>query len=72
MGVSSSTLGGAPGAYRDNRVQYFLTHSIDLTAINWAAVVFSVGAGEPANIDTDGVQFKRPSEAYLASAAPLK
>ncbi len=71
MGVPSSTVGGVPGAYRDNRVQYFLTHPSDLTAIGGAAVVFSVGAGGQTNIDTDGGQFKRLSEAYFANPAPL-
>lgn len=72
MGVPSSTAGGTSGAYRDNRVQYFLTHATDLTAIGGAGVVFSVGAGGQTSIDTDGGQFKRLSEAYFANPAPLK
>ncbi|MEO7106385.1 MAG: hypothetical protein ABIZ09_08440 [Rhodoferax sp.] len=72
MGFPSSAAGGSPGRYRDNRMQYFLTHPTDLTAIGGAAVIFSVGAGGQTNIDTDGGQFKRLSEAYLANPAPLK
>lgn len=72
MGVPSSTVGGSAGKYRDNRVQYFLTHAADLTAIGGAAVVFSVGAGGQTSIDTDGGQFKRLSEAYFANPAPLQ
>jgi len=52
-------------------MHYFLTRPTDLTAIGGAAVVFSVGADGQTNIDTDGGQFKRLSEAYLANPAPL-
>src|SRR5438105_3250413 len=44
MGVPSSSPGGTPGHYRDNREDYFLKHPSELTAVGGLAVVFSAGA----------------------------
>ncbi|TFZ09018.1 hypothetical protein EZ216_03400 [Ramlibacter humi] len=71
MGVPSATPGGSNGQWRDNRVQYFLTHAADLVAAGGLGAVFSWGASGQTSIDTDGGQYKRLSEAYLASPAAL-
>jgi hypothetical protein len=71
MGVPSATPGGADGAYRDNRMQYFLTRAAELVAVGGLGAVFSQGAGNQTGIDTDGGQFQRLSEQYLAQPAPL-
>ncbi|WP_310344776.1 hypothetical protein [Pelomonas aquatica] len=71
MGVPSATPGGTPGHFRDNHVQYMLTHATDYTAIGVFAIVFSGGGSTSANITTDGGQFARLFKAYLANPAPL-
>jgi len=70
MGVPSATPGGTPGHYRDNRVQYMLTHPKQYTQIGVFAIVFSGGGSTSANITTDGGQFARMFNAYLANPAP--
>lgn len=71
MGVPSSAPGGSNGHWRDNRMQYFLTHPAEMTAAGGLGVVFSWGASGQTSIDTDGGQYKRLSEAYLASPTTL-
>ena len=71
MGVPSSTPGGTPGHFRDNHVQYMLTHPKEYTAGGVFAIVFSGGGSTSANINTDGGQFARLFKAYLANPAPL-
>ncbi len=66
--VPSATPGGSPGHYRDNRVHYMLT---EYTAIGVFAIVFSGGGSPSANITTDGGQFARLFQAYLANPAPF-
>ncbi len=70
-GVPSSTPGGSPNHYRDNRMHYFLTHPTELTAVGGLAVVFGTGESTQTNITTDGGQFQQLSTGYLSSPAPL-
>lgn len=71
LGVPSATPGGTSGQWRDNRVQYFLTHPAELTAVGGLGVVFSPGGSTQTTILTDGGQFQRLSQAYYASPAAL-
>lgn len=71
MGVPSAIPGGSPGHYRDNHVHYMLTHATQYTAIGVFAIVFSAGGSTSATITTDGGQFARLFNAYLASPAPV-
>ncbi len=71
MGVPSATAGGTEYHYRDNRVDYFLKNPSQLTAVGGLGIVFSVGADYQTTITTDGGQFKKLSNAYLANPAPL-
>lgn len=71
MGVPSATPGGSPGHYRDNHVHCMLTHATQYTAIGVFAIVFSAGGSTSATITTDGGQFARLFNAYLASPAPV-
>jgi hypothetical protein len=71
MGVPSSTPGGSPSHYRDNRVHYFLTHPDQLTAVGGLGVAFAGGAADQTSIDTDSGQFQSLSGSYLASPAAL-
>lgn len=66
MGVPSASPGGSPGRYRDNHVNYMLTHPRQYTAIGVFGIVFSGGGTTSANITTDGGQFARMFQAYLA------
>jgi hypothetical protein len=70
MGVPSSTPGGYPGHYRDNREDYFLKHPSELTAVGGLGVVFSGGPTQT-RLGTDGGQFQTLSEAYLKAPTPL-
>jgi hypothetical protein len=71
LGVPSSTPGGTPNHYRDNRVHYMLTHPTQYTANGVFAIVFSGGGSTSASITTDGGQFARMFQAYLSNPAPF-
>jgi Calx-beta domain-containing protein len=70
-GVPSTTPGGTPFHYRDNRVHYFLTHPDELVAVGGLGVVFGNGDGQQTSIASDGGQFQSLSGAYLAVPAKL-
>ena len=70
MGVPAA-LPGTSGHYRDNRVQYFLTHAQELVDAGGVGVVFSPGASGQTDITTDGGQFSRLSAQYLANPVRL-
>jgi len=70
-GVPSTTRGGKAFHYRDNRMNYFLTHPAQLVAAGGLGVVFSTGENDQTNITTDGGQFQSLDEAYLKSPAKL-
>lgn len=72
MGVPSATPGGTPGHYRDNRVHYMLTNPTQYTGVCVFAIVFSAGGSTSATITTDGGQFARLFQAYLANPAPYQ
>jgi len=67
MGVPSSTPGGTPKHYRDNHVQYMLTHTKQYADNGTFAIVFSGGDATSADITTDGGQFARLFKEYLAN-----
>ena len=70
-GVPSTTRGGSPFHYRDNRLHYFLTHPAELVAAGGLAVVFSSGETHQTNITTDMGQFQSLDSAYLTAPAKL-
>jgi hypothetical protein len=70
-GRALATPGGTPGHYRDNHVHYMLTHPTEYTAAGVFAIVFSGGGSTSASITTDGGQFARMFQAYLANPAPF-
>jgi hypothetical protein len=71
LGVNSTVKGGSDFHFRDDRVEYFLTHPGELTAVGGLAVVFSAGENHQTNITTDGGQFQALSTAYFAKPTPL-
>jgi hypothetical protein len=70
-GVPSSTPGGTQYHFRDNRENYFLTHTDQVTASHVFAVTFT-GGPNMTSIGTDGGQFQTLSEANLAHPTPLQ
>ena len=71
LGVPSTARGGSPGAYRDNKVHYMLTHAAEFTAAGGLGVVFGAGAPSQTTIASDGGQFQGLLDAYLAAPASL-
>jgi hypothetical protein len=71
LGVPSATRGGTDFHYRDNRVHYIFSHVQEYVNAGGAAVVFGTGASTQTNIATDGGQYQRAIQAYLASPTPL-
>jgi hypothetical protein len=71
LGVVSTTSGGTPNHFRDNRVHYFLTHGSELVAAGGVVAVFSAGDDQETDITTDNGQFKTLSAAYHSSPATL-
>lgn len=70
-GVPSSIPGGTPNHYRDDRMDYFLKHPDQLTAVGGLGVVFSGGESHQTSITTDGGQFQTLFSAYMSSPQPL-
>ena len=71
MGVPSTTPGGRPGEFRDNKMDYFLNHPAEIVAAGGIGVVFSPGHTSQTSLDTDRGQFKQLSELYFKNPAQL-
>jgi len=71
FGVPSSTPGGSPGKYRDNRVKYLFAHPDEFVAAGGLGAVFGTGAGNQTYITSDGGQFKSAVTTYLSKPSPL-
>lgn len=71
FGVPSTTPGGAPGRYRDNRVHYLFTHVNEFITAGIVGAAFGTGAGNQTYITSDGGQFKTAVAGYFAKPVPL-
>ena len=71
MGVPSATPGGRPGAFRDNKMDYFLNHASEMVNAGGFGVVFSQGHTSQTTLDTDRGQYKRLSGIYFNSPVKL-
>jgi hypothetical protein len=71
LGVPSTTPGGTPHHYRDNRVHYFLSHPAELVAAGGLGVVFGRGSPSGTTISSDSGQFRTAAIAYFANPAPF-
>ncbi len=71
FGVPSTTTGGAPGRYRDNRVRYLFTHVNEFITAGIVGAAFGTGAGNQTYITSDGGQFKTAVTGYFAKPVPL-
>ena len=52
--VASTTPGGTPGHYRDNRVSYVFSHIDEFIAVGGVGAVFGAGSVNQTDITTDG------------------
>jgi len=71
LGVPSSSCGGTPQHWRDNRVSYFFSHVDQMVAAGGFGVAFGTGAGGQTDIHTDGGQFQTAATGYAASPFAL-
>jgi hypothetical protein len=71
FGVPSSTPGGTPGHFRDNKVSYVFSHIQEFVDAGGLGAAFGAGAGDQTYITTDGDQFKKAVTAYYASPVAL-
>ena len=71
FGVPSSTPGGTPGHYRDNRVKYIFEHVEEFVEAGGVGACFGVGAGDQTFITTDGGQFANAVTNYYRAPVPL-
>jgi len=55
--------------YRDNRVDYFLTHMDDVVSLGGVLVAFGAGAGDQTTPLTDGGNLARRAASYKQSSA---
>jgi hypothetical protein len=71
FGVPSTTPGGTPRHYRDNRVHYLFTHVDEFIAAGGVGALFGVGASNQTDITTDGDSFKTAVGNYFTSPKQL-
>lgn len=71
LGVPSNQPGGKPGAFRDNKLDYFLANTAQVIKAGGFALVFGIAFNSQTHIDTDGGQFRRLSGNYFASPSTL-
>lgn len=71
LGVPSDTPGGAPGAWRDNRVRYLFAHPDEFAAAGGIGAAFGPGQTGQTTLATDGGQFAAAIAAQAAAPTPL-
>lgn len=67
LGTPSSSPGGSPGRYRDNRVQYLFANTWRFAKAGGIGAVFGKGKANQTTVSTDGGQFKNALTKYLGS-----
>jgi hypothetical protein len=70
-GVPSSTPGGTPDHWRDNKVQYFFAHVQQLIDAGGFGAAFGTGAGAQTSPYTDNNQFRNAVGAYFQNPVAL-
>jgi hypothetical protein len=70
LGVPGSSAGSADH-YRDNRVQYFFSHTKDFMDAGGVGAVFGSGAPNQTTAKTDGGQFSAAAGGYFATPMPF-
>ena len=71
FGVPSTTPGGTPGHFRDNKVHYLFSHVQDFVDAGGLGAAFGTGAGDQTFVTTDGGQFDAAVKAYYAAPVAL-
>jgi hypothetical protein len=71
FGSPSSTPGGTPGHFRDNRVHYLFGHIAELVGAHGVGIAFGTGAGGQTDWTTDNDEFKNAVVAYFANPVGL-
>jgi len=69
--VGNTALDDSPLHYRDNRVDYFLTHMQELADSHAVAAIFGPGASDQTTAESDGGNLKAKARAYAASRTPF-
>ena len=71
FGTPSTTPGGTPGHFRDNRVHYMFANVGELVAAHGVGMAFGTGAGGQTDVTTDGNSFKTAVTGYFANPTAL-
>lgn len=71
FGVPSTTPGGSPDHYRDNRVHYIFSHIREFVDAGGLGAAFGTGAGNQTTPDTDGGQFQAAVAGYYKAPVAL-
>jgi photosystem II stability/assembly factor-like uncharacterized protein len=71
FGVPSTTPGGTPGHYRDNRVDYMFSHFDQYVAAGGVGAVWGTGDSGQTDWTTDNGEYKTAVTAYFKAPTPL-
>ena len=65
--LGNASQGNTPNHYKDNRVDYFLTHMDELAAAHGVGAAFGAGAGDQTTPESDGGDFVAKASAYFTA-----
>jgi hypothetical protein len=71
FGVPSTTPGGTPGHYRDNRVDYLFAHFDEYVAAGGVGAVWGTGDSGQTDVTTDGAEYQNAATAYFKAPTAL-
>jgi hypothetical protein len=71
LGVPSTTPGGTPGHYRDNKVHYLFSHVQEFVDAGGLGAAFGTGAEDQTFVTTDGGQLDKAVKGYYAAPVAL-
>jgi hypothetical protein len=71
LGVPSTTPGGTPGHFRDNKVHYLFSHVQEFVDAGGLGAAFGTGAGDQTFVTTDGGQLDKAVKGYYAAPVAL-
>jgi hypothetical protein len=71
LGVPSSTPGGSPGHFRDNKVHYLFSHVQEFVDAGGLGAAFGTGAEDQTFVTTDGGQLDKAVKGYYAAPVAL-